>query len=208
MLLRRSFTGVQEFSRVLTALHGSPGQEPPSDVTILQVGPSSFDFQFEVKGQHPPGVRVRRAERRAPQAATALERSIDELSLVGQAVVFVAGHPDCELRTVDTPYGPFIHLMGDGVPHLVVRPELLGVLAMPDVQECVRAAMAVFADPHVAYVTLLGEAHGVQGMDNAVLRCNQPMRDFIDGAPLRPGGFAATPARRGAAEQRWREERE
>lgn len=186
--LRRSFTGIQEFSRAITALHEVPAGRLPVETTIMQVGPSSFDFQFEVKDPQYGPMRSRKALRTAP-SATELARSITEMSLVGRALVFIAAHPGCELRTVDTPYGPLVNLMADGVPHLILRPEILAVLTMPEAQECVRTAMAVFADPAISYVTLLGEAHGVQGMDNAVLVCNASMREFIAGAPLRAVGF-------------------
>lgn len=186
--LRRSFTGIQEFSRAITALHEAPAGRLPVETTIMQLGPSCFDFQFEVKDPQDGPVRSRKATRTAPTAAE-LARSIAEMSLVGQALVFVAAHPGCELRTVDTPFGPLVGLKADGVPHLILRPELVAVLAMPEAQECVRTAMAVFADPAISYVTLLGEAHGVQGMDNAVLVCNDAMREFIAGAPLRPTGL-------------------
>lgn len=203
MTMSDSFTGMQDLFRECIRL-GADTLDPDSiRVTFLQAGPSSFDFQFDLRdsktvktwGKHPSGWDVANY--------VALDQALAGYATVGELAMLIAANPDCELRWVETLYGPDVEVLVDGLPRMVFQASLMELMGDHAVQSALRAAMAPLTNPEFGYVTIRGEVQGAQGVFNQVMVSNESVREFIQGEPLKPKSFEPTVACQSEDEIRW-----
>lgn len=208
MTMGDSFTGMQDLLRECIRL-GSDSVDPDSvRMTFLQAGPSSFDFQFDMReskglktwGKHPSGWDM--------TTYVALDQALAAFATVGQLAMLMAAHPGCELRRVETQYGADIEVLINGQPRMVSEEHLLQAVKDLAVQSALRIAMAPLTNPEFAYVTIRGEVQGAMGMFNQVMVSNEHLREFIHGEPLKPKSFDPTVACLSQDEILWNEDRD
>lgn len=202
-----SFTGIQDLFRACIQL-GHHSLDPDHvGVTFLRVGPSSFDFQFEMRDaksvklwdKHPSGWDM--------TTYVALDQALATFAALGHLSMTIAAHPGCELRLVETVYGADIAVLVDGSPCMVTDAQLLYMVQDPVVQDALRTAMVPLADPEFEYVIIRGEVQGAMGMFYLIMASNDHLREFVAGGPLEPLSFEPTVVCPSAAEIRWNEDR-
>lgn len=173
------------------------------DVTFMQVGPSSFDFRFDIRRPELGKMASLAASGALRDAYPLLARAMTVIGTIGEATMLIAAYPGCELRRVETHYGPDIEILVDGRPWLVFPANFLDLIRNPDIQAAWRAGLSPLSNPDFAYVTARGEIHKVQGLANQVMICNEHLRDFIRGEPLKPMSFEPTVPGISQAEKEW-----
>lgn len=189
----------------------SSGPEPFDldllDVTFMQVGPSSFDFRFDIRRPRLGNLSLLRASASAQDAYSVLARTMTMIGTIGEATMLIAAHPGCELRRMETHYGPDIEILIAGQPRFVLPAKFLDLVRSPSIQAAWREGFSPLSNPDFAYVTARGEIHRVQGLSNQVMICNEQLREFIGGRPLEPISFEPTVPGLSKAEKEWRRPR-
>ncbi|WP_431812892.1 hypothetical protein [Kocuria sp. cx-455] len=202
-VLSVAFTGFQHMSR---GIFGSGPEEfdlDLLDVTFMQVGPSSFDFRFDIRRPDLGKMALLGASGALREAYPMLARAMTVIGTIGEATMLIAAHPGCELRRVETHYGPDVEVLVDSKPRLIFPAQFLDLVRDPAIQAAWRAGLSPLSNPNFAYVTARGEIHKVQGLANQVIICNEHLRDFISGDPLQPMSFEPTIPALSQAEQEW-----
>lgn len=201
--LGESFTGFQEMSRGVLAMAGESLNPEALDVTLMQVGPSSVDFHFDIKAGRQAGSRRRGLGCSAEEAYAALDRLVTRCCAVGEAIVLVAGHPGCELRQLTTHYGPTVEIVIDGAPRMIVDHIGLELMQMDVVQAFMRSLLLPLNNPEFTYITVSREIQGVTGMGHRVMIANEHVREFLAGGSLRMGCPTPVLVQPGFSEGNW-----
>lgn len=208
MALGESFTGFKELSREIVRLGAEQLDHTALDVTLMQTGPSSFDLQFDVKDVRSGMSRVMASSRHEEEAYAVLDRAMAAYGTVGEAVLLIAAHPGCELRRVETFYGPDIEIVVDGSPRMIMHESIIDMIQAPSIQAALRTVMVPLANPEFTYVTIRGEIQNVQGLANQVMVSNEHLREFLRGEPLKPKSFEPTVVNPSQDELRWSQDRD
>lgn len=201
--LRVAFTGFQHIARGIFGSGPDPFDLDLLDVTFMQVGPSSFDFRFDIRRPNLGTMAKLSASGALRDAYPLLARAMTIIGAIGEATLVIAAHPGCELRRIETYYGPDIEILIDGKPRFVFPAKFLGLVRDPSIQAAWRAGLSPLSNPDFAYVTARGEIHKVQGLANQVMICNEQLREFINGRPLEPVSFDPTVPALSQAEKEW-----